>query len=75
MKFIPETHRPLDRYSCWWTISLQRYHLPSSQWIDTDIVYQIYLLLKFTVPKYYNYYSKLGYPPLDIGDLRLFCPM
>jgi len=27
------------------------YHPPSSQCFDTDLVYYIYLLLKFTVPK------------------------
>ena len=29
----------------------RRYHPPRSQCLDTEMVYQIYLLLKFTVPK------------------------
>ena len=40
----------LGRYLCWWTISPRGY-LSSSQCFDTDMVYQIYALLKFTVPK------------------------
>ena len=38
----------------WWTISPRRYHPPStsSQCVDTDnMIYKIYSLLKFTVPK------------------------
>ena len=40
-----------NKYLCWWTISPEWYHPPSSQCFSTKIVYQIYLLLKFTFPK------------------------
>ena len=39
----------LGPYLCWWCISLQGYHSPSSQYFGTDI--GMYILLKFTVPK------------------------
>ena len=40
----------LGRCHCWWTISSQWYRLPSSRCFCTDMVYQIYSLLKFTFP-------------------------
>ena len=33
-------------YTFWWTINP-----PSSQCFDIDMIYQIYLLMKFTIPK------------------------
>jgi hypothetical protein len=37
-----------SRYLCWWIISARGYHPPSRQCVGTDMVYKIYLLLKFT---------------------------
>jgi hypothetical protein len=39
-----------NRYLCWWTVSPRGYHPPNSQCFPTDMVYNIYLSLKFTVP-------------------------
>ena len=36
---------------CVMVIGPQRYRLPSSQCLDTGMIYEIYLLLKLTVPK------------------------
>ena len=63
MKVIPEMHRAalnsiftfslltLGRYLFWWNIIPRGYHPPSSQYFGTDVVYYIFLLLKYTVPK------------------------
>ena len=37
----------LGLYLCWWTFSPLRYHQLSSQSFGTDMIYQIYVLLKF----------------------------
>ena len=48
----------LGRYCCWWTISPRGYIYPvvSASVLKWLIIYTMYLLLTFTVPKSYNYY-------------------
>ena len=49
------------------------WHPPSSPCFGTDIVYYIYLLLRFTFPKYAsNFVSNYGSPPSGICDLCRF---
>ena len=43
------------RYLCLWTICPPGYPLPSSQCIDTNMVYYIYFSPKFTLPKSCNF--------------------
>jgi hypothetical protein len=44
----------------------------NSQRFGTGMIYYIYLLVKFTVPKWCNYHQNYGSPPSDIDDLCLF---
>ena len=37
-------------FSIVWASSSRGYHHPGSQCVGTDMVYEIYILLKFTVP-------------------------
>ena len=67
---------PLCRYHCWCTISSRGFHPPSNQYLDTDMVYLIYIFIKIYCSQIMKYLLKLRFSRSDIGDLSwvwLFC--